>query len=935
MVDRDDAGSAGGTGAEPPTKLTGSAGEDGPPPSAPGTSRYHTGRDGAASPRGTLGARVGRFIPLKLLGQGGMGVVYAAYDPDLDRKVALKLLRVAEPDADLEAGRTRLLREAQAMARISHPNVIPVFEVGTWDGQVFVTMEMVEGGTLRDWLREKPRSWREVLQTYLAAGRGLEAAHAAGLVHRDFKPTNVLVGRDGRVFVTDFGLARPVGSLEPDAGLARALVPSSEGSSQRLYEPLTRAGAVMGTPPFMSPEQFRGEVVDARSDQFSFCSALYRALYGTRPFDPDELSKAAKSLRPSAEDPERTSTLERPLQVPSPIQEPPRDSKVPAWVRRAVMRGLSLEPDGRFSSMAELLEALSQEQHLARRRRLGGGAVAAAALVAAVGGVVAWQSRVCAGAEGLVAESWGPAARQRVTAAFAATGSPVAADMAARVGGVLDAYASTWARQHTEACEATRVHEVQTEELLSHRVVCLERRRKDLRALVDALAGVERPGVEKALDAAYALPSPLDCADLEALTGQQPRPADPAKRAELEALEGGLAEVKALLDTSRLPQALEKARALEPKVVATGYLPLVAEARFHLGWLQASQGQKEQGAALLEQAVFDAEAGRADRLEVSVLNKLLYVEGERERFEHASRWARLGHATLKRLGGDAVLESDLLVNGANVALMEGRAEDARGLLEQASGLLAKTLEPGHPKRARVTFTLGRTLLEMGAYAGAAKVLEEALAQTEAALGRKHLDVARRHQALSMALREQKDFTKALEHARASVAIQRELLGDGHVKVAEALDEEGMSLLGLGRYEEALKVYEEALAVKQRRLAPGAEELQYSYDGVGQALLGLGKTREALEPLRQAVSFADAEEDSLGESGFALAQALYKEGQSAEARVEAAKATERFTAAGRAPRAEAVRSWLESLPPEEVVKEKPAKKPSRVVKKRRK
>jgi tetratricopeptide (TPR) repeat protein/tRNA A-37 threonylcarbamoyl transferase component Bud32 len=934
MVDRDDAGSAQDTGLEPSTRLTSSSGEEASPRSAP-RSRYNTGRDGGAPPRGPLGARVGRFIPLKVLGQGGMGVVYAAYDPDLDRKVALKVLRVAEPSADLEAGQTRLLREAQAMARISHPNVIPVFEVGTWDGQVFVTMELVEGGTLRDWLKAKPRSWREVLETYLAAGRGLEAAHAAGLVHRDFKPTNVLVGLDGRVFVTDFGLARPVGNLVRDEPV-RELPPSVESSSQRLYEPLTQAGAVMGTPPFMSPEQFRGDAVDARSDQFSFCAALYRALYGTRPFEPEELSKVAKSLRRFVgESGDTSSTLERPLQIPSPIQEPPRDTKVPAWVRRAVMRGLALEPDGRFASMAELLHALSQARHEEKRRRVGGGAVAAVALVAAVGGVMGWQSRVCAGAEGLLAESWGPAARQRVAAAFQATGSPMAADMAARVGGVLDAYASTWARQHTEACEATRVHEVQTEELLSQRVVCLERRRKDLRALVDALAGVERPGVEKALDAAYALPSPLDCADLEALTGQQPRPADPVKRAELEALEERLSEVKALLDTGRYPAALEKARVLEPLVLATGYLPLVAEARFHLGWLQALQGQKVQGAGMLEQAVFDAEAGRADRLEVSVLNKLLYVEGERERFEHATRWARLGKATLRRLGGDAVLESDLLVNGANLALMEGRAEDARGLLEEAAALLARTLEPGHPKRARVTFTLGRTLLEMGAHAEAAKVLEEALRQTEAALGTKHLDVARRHQALSMALRELKDFPRALEHARASVAIHRALLGDDHVRVADALDEEGMSLLGLGRHEEALKVYQEALAVKQRHLAPGAEELQYSYDGVGQALLGLGRTREALEPLRQAVTFTDAEEDSLGESGFALAQALYKEGQAGEAKVEAARATERFSASGRTPRAEAVRAWVASLPEDAKAKPKPAKKPARVVKKRRK
>ncbi|HZI09960.1 MAG TPA: serine/threonine-protein kinase, partial [Myxococcus sp.] len=826
--------------------------------------------------RGPLGTRVGRFIPLKVLGQGGMGVVYAAYDPDLDRKVALKLLRVEGPYAGVDPGQARLLREAQAMARISHPNVIPVFEVGTWEGQVFVTMELVEGGTLRDWLQEKPRSWREVLDKYLAAGRGLEAAHAAGLVHRDFKPANVLVGRDGRVCVTDFGLARGMDGVGEES--RPGTVPPSDGPS--LSSPLTQDGLVMGTPAFMSPEQYRGDAVDARSDQFSFCASLYRALFGIRPFDPEEMSKAARLLPssgvslPPATAKARAEARGGPL---SPIQEPPSEAKVPAWVRRTVMRGLALEAEGRFPSMAALLEALSQETQLSRKRRAGGLAAAGLAVAGAVGGVVWWQSQVCAGAEALLTDSWGPAARQRVTAAFEATGSPVAGDMARRVGQVLDSYSGMWARQHTVACEDTRVREVQTEELLSQRVVCLERRRKDLGALVEALEGVDRAGVDKALDAAYALPSPQDCADLEALTGQQPRPADPAKRAELDALEGGLSEVKALLDTSRYPRALEKARELEPKVLATGYLPLMAEVRFHLGWLQALQGQKEQGAAALAQAVYDAEAGRADRLEVAVLNKLLYVEGELERFEHARHWARLGLATVKRVGGDAVLEADLLVNQANLALMEDKPGEARAFLEEASTTLAGALEPGHPKRARVAFTLGRTLLEMGAYAEAAKVLEDALWQTEAAVGPKHLDVARRHQALSMVWREQGDFAKALKHAQQSVALHRELLGSGHLKLAEALDEEGMSLLALGRYEEALKDYEEALAVKRQQLDADDEQLQYSYDGVGQALLGLGRAKEALEPLRKAVAFTSAQEDSLGESGFALAKALFKEG----------------------------------------------------------
>ncbi|WP_304504068.1 tetratricopeptide repeat protein [Corallococcus sp. EGB] len=886
--------------------------------SAPATGRG--GAEASAPSRGAGGEpqrlssrQVGRFVPLKVLGQGGMGVVYAAYDPDLDRKVALKLLRVKGGHEDLEQGRARLLREAQAMARISHPNVIPVFEVGQWDSQIYVAMALVDGGTLRDWTKAKPRTWQELLDKYLAAGRGLEAAHAAGLVHRDFKPANVLVGKDGRVYVTDFGLARPMGEVEDDEDGERT---RPVGEDSPLNSQLTQAGLVMGTPAYMSPEQFRGELLDSRSDQFSFCAALYRALYGIRPFDPDELSRVASQLRPrSVEDDGPGVTEAAAVQVlpPSPILEPPRDSKVPAWVRRALMKGLSLEPRDRFRSMAELLTVLGQRERRALLQRRAGAAVAATVVLGAAGGVAWSRSHVCDGAADLVAERWGADAREKVTQAFLATKSPVAQDMARRVGEVLDGYGAEWAKQHTAACEDTRVREVQTETLLSQRFVCLERRRKDLGALVATLQTADAALVDKSLDAAWALPSPGDCADVESLTELQPRPADPAKRAELDELETTLAEVKAHVDLSRMPKALELAKGAEARVMATGYLPLMAELRFHLGWAQAVLGDKAAGGAVLEQAVYDAEAGRADRLAVAVMNKLLFVDGEQEQFALAQRWGRLGEATLKRVGGDAVLESDLKVNGANLALMQEHPDEALRLLEQASELLAKTLPEGHPKRARVAFTLGRTLLETGKSAQAVTVLKDSLAQTEKAMGPVHLDTARRHQALSMALREQRDFTAALEHARVSVTLHRTLLGNQSVKLAEALDEEGMCLLALKRYPDALRDYEEALKVKQEKLGPDDELVYYSLDGVGQALLGLGRTRDAIGPLKQALSFKDAQEDSLGESGFALAQALWKEGEVGEARDAASQALARFRSSGRTAQSKEVEAWLSARP----------------------
>ena len=890
--------------------------EAAPPPRSArsGSASLNTGESAGRNSRRPLPDRqVGRFIPLKVLGQGGMGVVYAAYDPDLDRKVALKLLLVKDEGTDLQAGKARLMREAQAMARVSHPHVIPVFEVGTWGDQVFVAMELVEGGTLREWSQAKPRSWREVLEKYLAAGQGLAAAHAAGLVHRDFKPANVLVGRNGRVHVTDFGLARQVAQPEPP------LLPSGEDTlppegvgALALGESLTLSGVVLGTPRYMSPEQFRGDALDARSDQFSFCAALYMGLYGSRPFEPERMSRAARHSSRALSG----GAGARPLHeqaTASIIQEPPRDAKVPAWVRRAVMRGLSLEPSERFASMEALLTALSQEQRLARRRRWMGAAALGTLALTAVGGAVVWRSRVCAGGERLMSEVWSGPAHDQVRASFQKSGGPLAEQMFQRAASVLDLYASSWTRQHTEACEATRLRGERSELLWSQQVVCLERRRGDMRALVKVLGEADRKGVEKSLDAVYALSSPEDCANLEALAELQPRPADPTRRAELQTLEARLGEVKALLDVSHYPEALAQARRLAPQVEATGYPPLMAEQRFHEGWLQALLGEKQEGARLLEQAVYDATTGRADRLEVSILNKLLYVTGERKHYEDAARWARLGEATVRRLGGDALLESDLLANRANVALMQGKPEQALPLLEKASTLL-EGLPPGHPKRARMTFNHGRALLELGETERAVAILKEALRQTEAAVGPQHLDTARRHQALAMALMDQKNFAEGLTHARASAAGFQALGEVDPIPLSEALDLEGMCLLGLKQYEEALRVYREALSLKQRKLASDDELLQYSQDGVGQALLGLGRTREAVLVLRQALAFTSAPDEVLADTGFALANALWKEGLAGEARVEAARARERFIQAGKSQRADEVQAWMTVLAP---------------------
>jgi serine/threonine-protein kinase len=288
----------------------------------------------------SVARRVGRYAILRKLGEGGMGVVYAGYDEELDRKVAVKLLREVGP-LSVER-RTRILREAQAMARISHPNVVNIYEVGEADGQVFITMEFIEGTTLSDW-QNSQRSWDELLRMYIAAGHGLLAAHKVGLIHRDFKPDNVLVGNDQRPRVADFGLARSEAVEEPQPPTkidADADADALARSNQVLQSPLTLAGTIMGTPAYMSPEQHRGEPADNRSDQFSFCAALYEALYKTLPFAGDSLATLSFNIRAGR------------------LRPVPHGSPVPGQIYRALQRGLAVDPTARFPSMEELLLAL-------------------------------------------------------------------------------------------------------------------------------------------------------------------------------------------------------------------------------------------------------------------------------------------------------------------------------------------------------------------------------------------------------------------------------------------------------------------------------------------------------------------------------------------------------------------------------------------------
>jgi serine/threonine protein kinase len=343
----------------------------------------------ASVPEGRLlepGTEVSRYVISGLIGVGAAGVVYGAHDPQLRRKIALKLMR---PDHSLgpraEALKARLLREARAMARLSHPNVVTVFDVGTYEDQVFIVMELVEGETLDRWLAQRTRGWHEIVRAFVDAGRGLAAAHAVQIVHRDFKPANVLVGGDGRVRVTDFGLAHPIDiAIDAGADLGEPKTETGSPAPALATWTATETGGMAGTPAFMAPEQFLRKPPVARTDQFTFCVALYMALYHRHPFS-DAKSAAPRTLATLAED-----------VLGGRLQKPPEGTDVPPHLFDILSRGLAVDAERRFASMQDLLEALTRD-HAAdtkkRPSRARAAWLAAAALTAAAAAATAAATR--------------------------------------------------------------------------------------------------------------------------------------------------------------------------------------------------------------------------------------------------------------------------------------------------------------------------------------------------------------------------------------------------------------------------------------------------------------------------------------------------------------------------------------------------------------
>ena len=848
------------------------------------------------------GSAVGRYVVLERIGYGGMGVVYAAYDPELDRKVALKLLRPDRAGAAGEAA-LRLQREAQAIARLSDPHVVAVYDAGTFGDQVFVAMEFVEGKTLRQWLAETKRSLWEILEVFASAGRGLAAAHAAGLVHRDFKPDNVLLGTDGRVKVADFGLARPAG--EVNAGSASPPPPGS-GSGGLLASPLTEWGQVMGTPAYMAPEQLRGGTADARSDQFSFCVALWEALYRQKPF-------AGAGLREML-DAERRGE----------VREPPEGSGVPGRLQPVLRRGLSASPEARYPGMPELLHDLQHDPAVSRRRWLIAAVLilTTAALFSSLGYFQARRAQLCAGAEEKLVGVWDAPRKEAAHKAFLATKAPFAADVWKTVEKALDRYAADWTGMRRQACEATRVRGEQSEDLLDRRMLCLDQHLQDVAATTQLFTQADFQIVDKAVKSLNGLAPVADCANVEVLTAKVPPPRDPKLRQRVASARAVVAEAKALQKAGKRPQALAKATSAEEMARPLGYKPLEAEALYLKGFVQDLTGDHHGAEDTLFEALTTAQAAGDQEVAARSAAQLSWLTGyEQSRAADGEKWARLAQSIAEGARGGPVLRAELLEQLGAIRMNAHRFKEGLDLSLEALALAEKA-DPGSPRAASILNNIAEALDQLGRYDEALGYALRSLKIREKTLSPGHPDFGPLFNTLGNIYnglhRNQEaiaEFEKAVEIDRKQYGPKYWLVGGGliglanahqflgHLDVALRLDREALAIfeedfgpehpydaMALGnigeiqllenRPAEALASFQRAVAIQEKTLGAKNPAMAHGLSGISRALTRLGRARDGIAPGERALTLFESQAGNplfLNQARFFLAQALWNGG----------------------------------------------------------
>ncbi len=866
-------------------------------------------------------ARIGRYRIDGVLGSGGMGTVFLGYDARLGRQIAVKLLHEPERPQSRERRRIRLFREAQGLARLSHPNVVGVYDVDVHEDQLFLVMDYAPGVTLKQWLEERPRSWQEIALVMRQAGEGLAAAHEAGLVHRDLKPSNILVGQDGRARLIDFGLVRFDDLSTSSSERAETLEATASGrDGPALGADITATGAVIGTLAYIAPEVFTGAPADFRSDIYSFCVTLYEALHGLRPFHAE--NRDALILR----------IVEGRLQ-------PAPKTQAPAWLVRLCLQGLATDPAKRPASMAALVAELGR--HRRRTPWYIGAAAAVGLLVGGAGAALALpgvEVDACANLDS--AALWQGEARERARAAFAAATLPFVEHAWPEVDAALAAHSEALASASRRACGDEPVARV--------RQGCVAAAATTTASLIGDLGRGDPAALELALERALTLPDPSLC-----FVGELTR--DPSAVAALGgALDTRLRHAASLADDGRHDLALAELAALQPVAEAAGATGHLADlwmlrARIELQqdapgaatsaavaeslalraaprragasalatrlatlaslpgddptpWIHLARTQLRDGSltpleradvhaglADLATARGDLTAARAHRLAVRDL-RLRYLPADHPRV--AAAWNdlgaahdRLGERPLARAAYEralAIRERALrpghpaigftLTNLAGLQAAEGDLDGARVTYERALEITRGALGDAHPRVATVLHDLGVLARQSGDLDGALARYAEALAIRRAAYRGDHPLIAATLNAMAVAHKRRGDLDLAAAEYRDALAIRERILGPAHLDVASTAGSLASLLVDRGENDEALALLDRAHAIYRDAGATGDPDRAWILRLRGAARLSRGERDAAITDLREAVLLDEATQDRDPSQASELARA---------------------------------------------------------------
>jgi tetratricopeptide (TPR) repeat protein len=726
----------------------------------------------------TQGSKIGRYEVIRSLGRGGMGVVYLARDPELDRPVALKLVKPSlQADERADHFEKRLMREARAMAKLAHPNVLTIYDVGIQEGSVFLASEWVDGCTLDEWMSEGPHRWPPVAARFREAARGLVAAHAAGLVHRDFKPSNVMVGKDERVRVFDFGLVK-----------------STTGSIGDVTTQLS-GNFVVGTPAYMSPEQMVGKAADERSDQFSFCASLYEALAGVRPFTGRNLTELLTNIGSGK------------------LDEP---KKIPKWLWDMIKRGLKKNPDDRHASMKVVLEIL--EKGLGnRRRRSVMVAVASLTLVGiAAGATGIWRgqddSESLCGEEGkALGEAWSQQRRSAVQQSILSSQAPYAADLWHSAGESFDQYAKDWQRQSRLSCVETRAKKQQPETVFERRGLCFSRLRSELDSVTAALAkGEDAAVLRNAVVLAQGLSPVASCS---AARAQDEFAADATSedKERLKKIWPKVKEVDTLVRSERYLEALTLSDPLISK--SEGNRQIEARLWASRGSAHRALGQYKEAVLAFEKTFYAAVAGKHDDIAAEATTEIVGILAVHIRdADRAERWRQLAESAVERVDTPLVLGRWRRVQGGAAQAKEDFAS-AEEHFRASVQILESAFGESHVEVALSLVAMGRCQSMQGK-AEAEATLRRAAQIRRALVGARHPDTATAEIVLATALMQQGKSSEAQELVESALESLTASLGEEHPRVASALNSVAQFQVEAGDVEAANRTLLQALRIKR-------------------------------------------------------------------------------------------------------------------------